>query len=147
VSRECTSRRNKTSRKRLLARLQVAAAEMRASRSRYAAYRLLGIVYRMYWDWLTKETNPKRLKPLASIFGQNQRKGRHCFRMLLELADSSTEAKLLSRWTRALEYALDQDTDPNELPHLFGRNGGIAGCARLAATRISRRGRERNDWL
>ena len=130
-----------------LGKIRAAAARMKSSRSRYSAYRFLSVIYRTYWSWVKQTTTLKQVKALALQSGQRHRNGRHAFRTMLEAADCSPEAKVLSRWSRALEYALDRGTRPSNLLSLFEHNGGIAGCARLAAKDLSKRGRVRNDWL
>ena len=61
------------------------------------------------------------------------RVGTHPIRMLINATSRVKDPKVRSRWARALQYANSLDADFTELKRLFRDNGGIAGCARLAA--------------
>jgi hypothetical protein len=130
-----------------LFKLCAAAGRMKASRTRHSAYHFLSVVYRTYWRWSERRIAHKKIKALAAASSVQYRKHHHAFRTMLDAADCSPEAKVLSRWTRAMEYALDMDINPGNLQHFLKRNGGIAGCGRLAAKRLSKRRHIRNDWL
>jgi len=129
--------------------IRKAAETMNKSRSRYAAYDFLLAVYDPYWGWIDAGHYDAHIS--ASIRRQSdQRHGHneHPFKMLIRAADCSPEAKILSRWVRALEYASTQRTRPQHLTYIFERHGGIAGCARLAAKYEPRRATppERDSW-
>jgi hypothetical protein len=130
-----------------LDRLRVAAAQMKASKSRYGVYDFLCVVYRHYWNWSKQEIVRRQVKALAQQSNQSSRNDHHTFRTMLIAANCSPEAKVLSRWTRALEYAREQMTRPDDLLRLFKSNGGVAGCARLAAREIPKHRTTRNSWL
>jgi hypothetical protein len=68
--------------------------------------------------------------------------------MLIKAANCSPEAKILSRWVRALEYASMKGVRPEHLMYIFEQHGGIAGCARLAAKTDPKRTPppDRDDW-
>jgi hypothetical protein len=144
--RKSSKLHSRASRKQL-DKLRGAANRMKASRSRRRVYQFLSAVYRTYWLWSKRGTAQKRIKALASASSAPHRKHRHAFRTMLDTAGCSPEAKVLSRWTRALEYALDRDIRPSRLQQLFKHNGGIAGCARLAAQQLPKHESYRNDWL
>jgi len=129
-------------------RLRNAAKAMKATRSRYAAYTFLLEIYRCYWEWLDRGWAEKRLKSLSRKLGLHRQKNQQPFKMLIKAANCSLDAKLRSRWVRALEYALSEETHPNDLIVLFNEHGGIVGCARLAAENDPKRGapRFRDDW-
>jgi hypothetical protein len=124
-------------------RLRIAADAMKASRSRYAAYTFLLAVYQFYWQWLDRGCAERHVKALRR---QQRKKNQHPVKMLIAAANCSLEAKVMSRWSRALEYALSGENDPTELIDLFRQNGGIAGCARLAAKEDPKRAPSRDDW-
>jgi hypothetical protein len=130
-----------------LFKLCAAAGRMKASRTRHSAYHFLSVVYRTYWRWSKRAIARKKIRALASASSVQYRKHHHAFRTMLDAADCSPEAKVLSRWTRALEYAFDRDICPGKLHHFLNQNGGIAGCARLAAKRLSKRRLSQNAWL
>jgi hypothetical protein len=133
--------------KKQLDKLRAAANRMKASRTRQSAYQFLSAVYRTYWIWSKRRVAREKVKALASASDKISQKHHHAFRTMLDAADCSPEAKVLSRWTRAMEYALDRDINPANLQHFLKRKGGIAGCARLAAKQLSKRRTSRNAWL
>jgi hypothetical protein len=132
-----------------LKQIRAAAEAMNSSRSRYAAYDFLLAVYEPYWGWIDAGHYDEHIS--ASIRRQSdQRHGdnEHPVKMLIRLAGCSPEAKTLSRWVRALEYASMKGIRPQHLIYIFTRHGGIAGCARLAAKYEPKRTEppERDDW-
>jgi len=50
-----------------------------------------------------------------------------------------------SRWTRALEYAWNEEVTPEQLIWFFGQNGGLSGCARSAAKGLPRYNRDEEE--
>jgi hypothetical protein len=126
-----------------------AAAVMTASPSRYAGYDFLVSVYEPYWGWSDVGYSDGHIA--ASIRRQSDQRhneGEHPVKMLIKAAGCSLEAKTLSRWVRALEYAVMKQIRPEHLTYIFTRRGGIAGCARLAAKYEPKRTEppERDDW-
>ena len=132
-----------------LKQIRAAAEAMNASRSRYAAYDFLSVVYEHYWDWFIEGHSDERIKSLIQrSSGQRQNDNEHPFKTLIKAANCSLEAKILSRWVRALEYALMKSTRPQHLSYFFEHHGGIAGCATLAAKMDPKRTPppDRDDW-
>jgi hypothetical protein len=132
-----------------LKQIRAAAEAMNASRSRYAAYDFLSVVYESYWDWFVEGHSDERIKCLIRrSSGRQHNNHEHPFKMLIRAANCSAEAKVLSRWVRALEYASMKRTRPQHLTYIFERHGGIAGCARLAAKDDPKRTPppDRDDW-
>lgn len=129
--------------------IRVAAKAMNASRSRYAAYDLLVAVYEPYWSWIDAGQYDAHISA-AIRRRSDQRHGdnEHPVKALIKAARCSPEAKTLSRWVRALEYASMKRIRPDQLTYMFSRNKGIAGCARLAAKYEPKRTEppERDDW-
>jgi hypothetical protein len=127
-------------------RLRDAAETMNASRSRYAANDFLVEVYSIYCEWLERGLAKRHIRQLDCKTRSHQPKTQQPFKTLIIAANCSLEAKLRSRWIRALEYALCTNTDPEELLELLRHNGGIAGCAKLSAKKEPKRGPPRDDW-
>jgi hypothetical protein len=132
-----------------LEQIRVAAEAMNSSRSRYAAYEFLLAVYEPYWGWIDAGHYDAHIT--ASIRRKSDRrygKNEHPVKMLIRAANCSLEAKVLSRWVRALEYALLKSTRPKHLSYFFEHHGGIAGCATLAAKMAPKRTPppDRDDW-
>jgi len=50
-----------------------------------------------------------------------------------------------SRWTRALEYAWNEEVTPEQLIWFLGQNGGLSGCARSAAKGLARYNTEEEE--
>lgn len=132
-----------------LKQIRNAAEAMNSNRSRYAAYGFLIAVYEPYWGWIDAGHYDEHIN--ASIRRHSdQRHGdnEHPVKALIKAAGCSPEAKTLSRWVRALEYASMKRTRPEHLTYIFSRHKGIAGCARLAAQFEPKRTAppERDDW-
>ena len=127
-------------------RLRDAAKAVKRSRSRYAAYAFLAEVYQCYWEWLDRGWADKHIKSLKRQLGLTQCGIQQPLKTLILAANYSLEAKLRSRWIRALEYALSQDMEPDDLLRLFRHYGGIAGAARHAAKTEPKRGPPPDAW-
>lgn len=147
------SRRSKNKRRidvqAAVERIRTAAETMNSSRSRYAAYDFLRAVYEPYWDWIdTGHYDEHITASIRRRSNQRHSKNEHPAKMLIKAAGCSPEAKTLSRWVRALEYASMKRIRPKHLSYFFTRHGGIAGCARLAAHYEPKRTEppERDDW-
>ena len=72
-------------------------------------------------------------------------------RVLIEATLPDAGLKQKSRWVRALEYIYSEDVPPSRFRKFVRANGGLVGCARLAAQEHSKRRRpQRNrgegDW-
>jgi hypothetical protein len=129
--------------------IHAAAEAMDASRSRYAAYDFLLAVYTPYWDWFDEGLSDEHIKSsILRTSGQRHSHNEHPLKMLIRAARCSPEAKILSRWVRALEYALLKTIRPQHLIYFFEHRGGIAGCARSAARYEPKRATspERDSW-
>jgi hypothetical protein len=132
-----------------LKQIRNAAEAMKSSRGRYSAYEFLSVVYEQYWNWFAQGHSDERITSLIRRSSdQRHTSNEHPIKMLIKAAHCSSEAKVLSRWVRALEYALLKNIRPQHLAYLFERHGGIAGCARLAAKINPKRTPppERDDW-
>jgi hypothetical protein len=70
----------------------------------------------------------------------------HAFRAIIRATYPSLEAKMASRWTRALEIALLMRVPAKKLTEFFRENGGVAKLARLAARELPRRRYRRPTW-
>jgi hypothetical protein len=129
--------------------IRAAARAMNASRSRYAAYEFLSVVYDQYWNWFIQGHSDERIKSVIQRSSdQRHTNNEHPIKMLIKAAHCSSEAKVLSRWVRALEYISLRQARPHHVTYLLDRNGGIAGCARLAAKMDPKRTPppDRDDW-
>jgi hypothetical protein len=65
---------------------------------------------------------------------------------LIDVTFPTLDRKQKSRWSRALELAALAKATPEQLPMLFKRHAGIAGCARLAAEQKPAKETYRDDW-
>lgn len=131
--------------KKIIARIQKvgkAAAKAARSERRFADYRYLRSVLSAYQyleehDLLTylTEIAPSTLKtPVRADW--------HPLRVIIEATCIQPDHRMRSRWTRALEYAVREKIDPNDLARFFRAHNGIAGCADLASK--AKPGRERS---
>lgn len=130
-----------------LKELRAAGRELRQTKSRYAPYEFLQHVYRIYYRWRARGGVRRRKSMLISLTSQEARAAHHPFRVLIDAANGSLEAKTKSRWTRALEYALSENVKPRRLPLFFRTHDGIAGCARAASKERPKHLMKRDDWV
>ncbi|WP_156041983.1 hypothetical protein [Bradyrhizobium sp. URHD0069] len=111
--------------------VQLAATHVRRTKARFAFYKYLRAVYRVVWRWgLSKR---RKTTALAKIVGKPSRIDLQPSRVIIDATYPSLEAKMASRWTRALEYAFSRDIPPSRLVYFFKQPGGVANCARHAA--------------
>jgi hypothetical protein len=111
--------------------VQLAAARLNQTKARFAFYKYLRAVYRVGWRWgLAKR---RKTTALAALTGRQGQVGLHAFRAIIDATYPSLEAKMASRWTRALEFAFLRDIAPSQLLDFFKQSGGVANCARHAA--------------
>lgn len=133
--------------KSLMTRVTKAEARAAKSRRRFAHYRYLKIVYRGYCE-LEEARSLKRLRRhLVRHYDVSE--DAHAIRMMIDATTTEPDKRLRSRWTRALEYAWNEEVAPEDLIAFFRRNKGIAGCARLASRALPRgksRRTSEDDW-
>jgi hypothetical protein len=111
--------------------VRLAAARLNQTKARFAFYKYLRVVYRAVWHWgLSKR---RKTTTLAALTGRQGQVGLHAFRAIIDATYPSLEAKMASRWTRALEFAFLRDIAPSQLLDFFKQSGGVANCARHAA--------------
>jgi hypothetical protein len=111
--------------------VQLAAARLSQTKARFAFYKYLRAVYRVVWQWgLLKR---RKTTALAKMVGKPSRIDLQPSRVIIDATYPSLEAKMASRWTRALEYAFSRDIPPSRLIDFFKQPGGVANCARNVA--------------
>jgi hypothetical protein len=125
-----------SSEQKIVARiLKVRKASDRAaeSTSKFAQYRYLRSVLRAYAFFSDNNLLGHLAVIAPSALMAPVRAGWHPIRIIIDASCTQVDLRLRSRWTRALEFALARNVSPNDLPRFFRANGGIAGCADLAA--------------
>jgi hypothetical protein len=121
--------------------VQLAASRVRRTRARFAFYKYLRAVYRVVWRWgLLKR---RKTTALAELIGKPSRIDLQPSRVILDATYPSLEAKMASRWCRALEYAFSRDIPPSQLIEFFRQSGGVASCAHRAADADPKKRRKR----
>jgi hypothetical protein len=113
---------------------------------RFRFYPYLVEVYRTYRVWKYLGTSKRNAGRVARCFGTACRKGTSPVRTLIDATFPTLGPKQKSRWSRALELAALAKATPEQLPMLFKRHSGIAGCARLAAKQKPAKETHRDDW-
>jgi hypothetical protein len=124
-----------------------AAARLRRRVGRFEIYDLLEAVYRVYCEWKNRNSANRFTRRLANDQGIVRRKGMSPIRVLIEATMPSADLKRKSRWVRALEYVYSEDIAPSRFRKFVRSNGGVAGCARLAAQVNRKRRRAGGDWI
>ena len=113
---------------------------------RYTFHSYLIEVYRVGRTWSRQKIRKRRTRELVQVANIKERRGLHTFRAIIEATNPSLEAKMASRWTRALEFALLEHARPAKLTEYFRKKGGVAKCARLAALELPKRRYRRPTW-
>ncbi len=130
--------------RRIVARIQkVQQAANKAARSerRFAEYGYLRSVLRAY-RFFSDNTALNHLTAIApSELMTPVRADWHPIRIIIEASCNQPDLRMRSRWTRALEYAVAEKIEPEDLTRFIRAHGGIAGCADLAGKTRPRRRR------
>lgn len=124
-----------------------AAEKASKSKRRFASYRYLRIVYRGYCKLEERSLLGRLRRVLARKFGTSKEPHQHVLRALIDATTQVRDKRMRSRWTRALEYAWNEEIEPDELIGFIKENKGLAGCARYAARALPRRRAQRDDWV
>ena len=113
---------------------------------RFRFYGYLAAAYRTYKEWKDFGISKRMARHLAEQFKIPRRKGTSPVRTLIDATFPALDTKQKSRWSRALEFAALTKTTPDDLPKLFKKHSGIAGCARFAARENPKKEIYRDDW-
>ena len=114
-------------------KLRKAAAKANRNPQRFADYRYLQSVLRAHRYFSENRLLAVLLEIAPSILLTPVRANWHPVRVIIEASCIQPDLRMRSRWTRALEYAVSQKIDPDDLPRFLRANGGISGCADLAS--------------
>jgi hypothetical protein len=114
-------------------RVRKTAMKTMRSKHRFADYRYLRSVLRAYRYFEANFLLSLLRHAAPCTFEDPPRASWHSLRLLIEATSCQRDARIKSRWTRALEYALAQDIDPEDLVRFIRARNGIAGCAQLAS--------------
>jgi hypothetical protein len=123
-----------------------AAARLRRRIGRFEIYDLLGAIYRVHVDWKRRKIAKQSARILADRLAIARRKGMSPARVLIEATLPEADFKQKSRWVRALDYLSSENIQPRDFHKFVSANGGLAGCARLAAQTNRKRRRPGGDW-
>jgi hypothetical protein len=113
---------------------------------RFEIYSFLKSIYRVYTRWKDRGVARQSARLLAQELSITRRKGTSPIRVLIEATFPGADLCQKSRWVRALEYLASEDVPTREFKRFIRVNGGLAGCARLAAEVIRKRRRPGGDW-
>lgn len=123
-----------------------ASARFKARSDRFAIYDVLRELYRIYFDWKHQKAAKQRAHLLGKDFAITERKGASPIRVLVEAALPDAHLKQKSRWVRALQYVYSANASPLRFRKFVRAKGGLASCARLAASTNRKRARPGGDW-
>jgi hypothetical protein len=123
-----------------------AAARLNKRVGRFEIYSFLKSIYRVYMRWKDRRVARRSARLLAQELSISRRKGTSPLRVLIEATFPGADPRQKSRWVRALEYLVSEDVPTREFKRFIRANGGLAGCARLAAEVSSKRRRPGGDW-
>jgi len=131
--------------RKVILRVEMVAKRAAKSKRRFALYRYLKSVYRTYC--LLEDL---RLLGALKVFLAQEYKisadyDWHSIRRIIEATALVEDLRARSRWTRALEFAWNEEVTPGELIWFLGRNGGLSGCARSAAKGLPRYNRDEEE--
>jgi len=123
-----------------------AAARLNKRVGRFEIYSFLKSIYRVYMRWEDHRVARRSARLMAQELSITRRKGTSPIRILIEATFPGADLRQKSRWVRALEYLASEDVAPGEFKRFIRANGGLAGCARLAARLSRKRRRPGGDW-
>jgi len=123
-----------------------AAAVLHQQHGRFEIYNFLKSIHRIYRTWERQRVAKVSARTLADEMNIVRRKGMSPIRVLIEATLPDADLKEKSRWVRALEYLASEDVPTQEFKRFIRANGGLAGCARLAAEVNRKRRRPGGDW-
>jgi hypothetical protein len=123
-----------------------AAARLNKRVGRFEIYSFLKSIYRVYMRWKDRRVARRSARLLAGELSITRRKGTSPIRVLIEATVPGADLRQKSRWVRALEYISSEDIPAREFRKFIRANGGLAGCARLAAQVNRKRRRPGGDW-
>jgi hypothetical protein len=113
---------------------------------RFDLYVFLQRIYCVHRDWTYRRVARRSARLIADTLAIKQRKGITPFRILIEATVPTANNKQKSRWVRALEYITSEDVLAKDFRKFISANGGLAGCAQLAAKANRKRSRPGGDW-
>jgi hypothetical protein len=116
------------------------------TQGRFDFYGYLSAVYQTHGLWKRDSVAKKTARKLAAAFDIPLRAGISPLRVLIEATFAEATAKQKSRWVRALEHAHEEHITAERLVPFLKSNGGIAGCAALAAHDDPKKRTDRDDW-
>ena len=99
-----------------------------ASRSRFAFYDYLAVVFKLYVQLRRTKQAKKAARLIVKLFELRNQKRTQPIRVILD-ATSTADIKTRSRWSRALRYAWHERKTWKDLGSFLRENGGPAGCA------------------
>lgn len=123
-----------------------AAARLSKRVGRFEVYSFLKSIYRVYMQWKDRKVARRSARLMAYELSITRRKGASPIRILIESRLPGADLRQKSRWVRALEYLASEDVPAREFKRFIRANGGLAGCARLAAEVNRKRRRLGGDW-
>jgi hypothetical protein len=110
-----------------------AAARLKRRAGRFEIYSFLKSIYCVYMRWKDRGVAKRSARSLAQELSITRRKDTSPIRVLIEATLPNADSKQKSRWVRALEYLTSKKVPTQQFKRFVRANGGIAGCARLAA--------------
>lgn len=117
-----------------ITKIRKTADRVSRNKRRFAEYRYLRAVLRGYRHLVDNELLPAMLEIAPAILTVPVRANWHPLRVIIEATMwREIDHRTRSRWTRALQYAVAREIDPDQLPRFIRANNGIAGCAELAS--------------
>ena len=99
-----------------------------ASRSRFAFYDYLAVVFELYVQLRRRNQAKSSARRIAMLTGLRNQDRTHPIRVIID-ATSTADIKTKSRWSRALRYAWGERKTWTDLGSFLRENGGPAGCA------------------
>jgi hypothetical protein len=123
-----------------------AAARLNKRVGRFEIYSFLKSIYRVYMRWKDRRVARRSARLMAQDLSITRRKGASPMRVTIEATFPRADLRQKSRWVRALEYLASEGVPAHEFKRVIRANGGLAGCARLAAEANRKRRRPGGDW-
>jgi hypothetical protein len=113
--------------------------------SKFWMDRYLKAVYQLYLQLRRKKLARSLPRQIARQSGVRTTRSAHPLQVLIKTTCPIPDAKVQSRWGRALQYAAHQRIKPRRLKTFVRRSGGLSGCARAMA-QVKPRRRPVRQW-
>lgn len=125
-------------------KVQKAAEKAAKNERRFADYRYLRSVLAAYTYFEDNNLLPHLVAIAPSMLTTPVRADSCPLRVIIDATCIQPDLRMRSRWTRALEFAAQEQIEPQALARFMSAHSGISGCADLASKTKPKRARQKS---